>query len=88
MFTEIEEDHFEVCQRLKSLDQGSLIRVGEALGLGYPTLEKMTKLREEMVAAWLNRQDNVLKNSGEPTWSSLADALDKIGQTGTAVDIR
>ena len=47
----------------------------------------MTSFPDEVVAAWLNRQDNVLKHSGEPTWSTLEEALRKIGQTGLAEDI-
>ena len=48
----------------------------------------MNNLPTEMVVAWLNRQDNVLHQSGEPTWKGLADALEKIGQAGIAQDIR
>ena len=48
----------------------------------------LSSFADEMVAAWLNRQDEVLQRSGEPTWSTLADALTKIGQTGLAKDIR
>lgn len=48
----------------------------------------MNDLPTEMVVAWLNHQDEVLDQSGEPTWKGLADALEKIGQTGIAQDIR
>ena len=49
----------------------------------------MTQLPEEMVAAWLNRQDDVLtRGGGEPTWNRLAEALKRVGQTGIAEDIR
>lgn len=48
----------------------------------------MTSFPDEVVAAWLNRQDNVLQHSGEPTWSTLEDALRKIGQTGLAEDVK
>ena len=48
----------------------------------------MTLFPDEMVAAWLNRQDNVLQQSGEPTWSTLEEALRKIGQTGLAEDVK
>ena len=63
-------------------------RLGGALGLLYPTLQKMTSFPDEMVAAWLNRQDNVLQHSGEPTWSTLENALRKIGQTGLAENVK
>ena len=71
-----------------NLNRDHLIKLGLALGLFYPTLEKMNAFPTEMVVAWLNRQDNVLQESGEPTWRRLADALEKIGQTGIATDIR
>lgn len=58
------------------------------LGLYYPTLVRMNDLPVEMVVAWLNRQDNVLHQSGEPTWKGLADALEKVEQRGIAQDIR
>ena len=49
----------------------------------------MTKLPDEMVAAWLNRQDGVLtRGGGEPTWNRLAEALKRVGQIGMAKDIR
>ena len=62
-------------------------RLGVALGLHYPKLSDM-KSTEEMVEAWLNREYNVLSKSGTPTWSTLASALDAIGQTGIAEDVR
>ena len=42
----------------------------------------------KMVASWLKRHDNVLNQSGEPTWSVLADKLEEIGCTKIAADIR
>lgn len=50
--------------------------------------EKMISFPDDVVAAWLNRQDKVLQHSGEPTWSTLEDALRKIGQTGLAEDVK
>ena len=78
-----------MCQSLKDLGSPNVQRrLGEALGLLYPTLRKMTSFPDEMVAAWLNRQDEVLKHGGEPTWSTLENALRKIGQTGLAEDVK
>lgn len=39
------------------------------------------------MAAWLRREDNVLERSCEPTWVSLANRLQKIGQRGVAKNI-
>ena len=60
------------------------MNLGGALGLSYPKMKKMEPLCEDMVAAWLNKEDNVSKKSGEPSWESLKEALKKIGQTGLA----
>ena len=47
----------------------------------------MKDLPEEMVAAWLRRDDFVQSMSGEPTWRTLIEALRKVGLEGTATDI-
>jgi hypothetical protein len=47
----------------------------------------MKSLPEDMVAAWLRREDYVLNVSGEPTWRSLVQALKMVGQGGIAKDI-
>ena len=42
-----------------------------------------------MVAAWLLRQEDILKTSGEPTYERLAKALQgEIGQNGLAKEVR
>ena len=40
-----------------------------------------------LVAAWLPKKDDVLKRTGQPTWSSLADALKRTGQADLAEKI-
>ena len=42
--------------------------------------------REDVIAAWLRRQDDVDKNTGIPTWSTLVKALRdrQVGQKGLA----
>ncbi len=47
----------------------------------------MTNILDDMTAAWLNKEDDILDKSGEPTWSRLVEALEKIGQKGVAEDI-
>ena len=81
-------DHFAVKCFLMDLDNEQLTALGEALGLSYPKLKRMTNILDEMVAAWLNREDDVLNTSGEPTWRRLVEALEKIGQRGVAEDIK
>ena len=80
-------DLFEVTQYLGTLLPEDLIRLGLALGLQYNNLKMMNPLREDMVSAWLNQQDNVMKKSGKPTWESLMRALRTIGHEGLAQKI-
>ena len=80
-------DHYTVTKHLRDLSNEDLIRVGGALGLYYPRLRKMTPLLEELVAAWLNKDDNVRVASGDPTWESLIKALRDIDKTGLAEEI-
>jgi hypothetical protein len=42
----------------------------------------------QIIAAWLKKQDNVLGQSGEPTWTVLADKLEEIGCSEIAAEIR
>ena len=39
---------------------------------------------QDMVAAWLRQEDNVMSKSGEPTWRSLVKALREVRQEGVA----
>ena len=63
------------------LNNSQIRNVGRALGL--INTYKMKK-QEEMVAAWLRREDVVMSMSGEPTWRTLIQALRKVGQEETA----
>ena len=85
--TDLSTDHFKVTSYLLKLDDRQIRYVGGALGLAYDVLDKMKALPEEMVAAWLRREDFVMSMSGEPTWRTLVEALRKVGQEGTARDI-
>ena len=66
-------------------------KLGLALGLLYPTLQKI-EIRQhcraddcmiEMLAAWLQRRDNVIQH-GIPSWSVLQAALKIIGENELA----
>ena len=80
-------DHYSVTKQLKDLSSEELIGVGGALGLYYPNLRRMNPLLEEMVAAWLNRKDNVLSCSGDPSWVSLVKVLQDLCHPGIAKTI-
>lgn len=69
------------------LQNFEIVRLGQALGLRRSKLKRMSILPDDMVDAWLNREDNVLETSGPPTWQSLCQALRAISQNGTAADI-
>ena len=81
------KDHPTLCKFLSDIDERGLIQLGGALGLHYPKLQRMKHLPEEMVAAWLRGEDNVLDRSGRPTWASLVKCLEEIGQNGAASNV-
>ena len=83
------DDLFDVKMKLKNLNDWQSL--GLALGLLYPTLKRMEdeqrgaieKCKTEMIAAWLQQQDNVCKN-GVPSWAVLRKALEKIEENQLA----
>ena len=82
------KDHPTLCKFLSDINERGLIQLGGALGLHYPKLQRMKHLPEEMVAAWLRGEDQVLDVSGRPTWASLVKCLEEVGQTGIANTIK
>ena len=87
ILSDLNSDHFKVSQCLQNLDKNHMNTLGGALGLSYGKLCKMTKYPNEMVTAWLRKEDYVLSMSGEPTWRSLVKALRITRQEGIAQDI-
>ena len=72
------QDYREVCQSLRTLHRADLIALGTVLGLTYSTMSGGgDDFLSRVVAAWLNQQDSVLSQSGEPSWSVLADKLEE-----------
>ena len=86
----VQKDHFQITQYLAPLSNQELVNVGLRLGLRYPTLKKMSpeSLLNDMVHAWLRRDDDVIEGSGEPSWQSLSRGLEGCNHTGIASDIR
>ena len=82
--------HAQITNSLKQLRNKELVKVGLRLGLHYATLERMSPetLLDDMVHAWLRKDDDVLGASGEPTWESLSIALCDCGHRGIASDIK
>ena len=83
------DDLFDVKMALKNLNDWQSL--GLALGLLYPTLKKIDddqrgktdKCVTEMIAAWLEKKDNVA-NKGDPSWLVLQAALRKIDENELA----
>ena len=76
---------------MKTLRSENLLALGITLGLSYTTILRMGSgddFLDQIVAAWLKRQDDVLKYSGEPTWQVLANKLEKLGHTEIATSVR
>ena len=69
-------------------------KLGLALGLLYPTLQKIERAQRdnvddcmmEMLAAWLQQQDHVSRKS-IPSWAVLRTALEEIGEHQLASEI-
>lgn len=83
----MDDHHHDVCVDLKHLDLPDLVQLGGALGISHNKCKRFSNVGD-FVSSWLKREDKVLDQSGEPTWSKLADALEEIGQKGIAQDIR
>ena len=81
------KDHKKITNYLRILDKDHCISLGLAFGLEYPNLNKMKRYPEDVVAAWLRKQDNVCIEC-LPTWSNLASALEQIGQKGIANEVK
>ena len=82
------DDLLEVTEYLLNLKQTDIYYLGLTLGLTHPHLKNMessTTFREDMIAAWLQKEDQVTRR-GLPTWETLVKALrnDRVNQNGVA----
>jgi len=85
------DDLLEVTNYLLDFGQTDIYNLGLTLGLNHPHLSKMetsNTFRDNMIAAWLQKEDQVLK-MGLPTWETLVKALrtPRVKQTGVASKI-
>ena len=81
-------DLAEVTDYLLSLQNINIYNLGLSLGLYQPHLKEMKTsetFRDDMIAAWLQKEDQVLKK-GIPTWKTLVKALrdPRVNQAGIA----
>ena len=70
------------------MEVSDIILLGQALGLLRSKLRRLKRLPDEMIDAWLRQEDDVLTESGPPTWKSLCKALREIDQNGIANEIK
>ena len=83
-----DDDWSEIVGYLRKMDTNQIRLLGGKLGLDVYKLEKMTTLPDDMVKAWLRREDKVKEKCGDPlTWEALVKALRNNGQSGIADDI-
>ena len=81
-------DWATICGYLHKMNRSQIHRLGGELGLIVFNLEEMQTLPDDMVKAWLRKEDKVKEKSGDPlTWNILVKTLHKIGQNGIADDI-
>ena len=57
------KDVDEICEFLKNLLDNDARKLGLALGLLYPALQKMKNLPDDMVFAWLSGKDQSEKDT-------------------------
>lgn len=77
----------EIATYLRNLDTNHYVSLGGEFGLFHPKLNRMRHYPNDVVAAWLRREDDV-SNKCRPTWRNLALALEHIGQNGIAEAVR
>ena len=83
-----DSDWTAVCNYLQKIDKRQILHLGAMLGLCMFNLERMQNLPDDLVKAWLRKEDRVRETSGDPlTWEALVKALQGIGQRGIADDI-
>lgn len=81
----VDEDSADIVTYLKRMTKEQIKLLGQELGLLFFTVDGMTNLPQDMVAAWLRMEDKVTEKCGDPlTWEVLVKALKKIGQNGIA----
>lgn len=80
-------DLSEVIGYLEDLNIDHSLSLGGAFGLRNPKIKRMRRYPDDVVEAWLRREDNV-PNKCPPTWRNLTAALEKIGQTGIADTVK
>ena len=77
----------EVTSYLRKLDNVKLYDLAGELGLNVTDLRNrvsVDSLPRVLCERWLREDDDVQTRSGDPSWSSLAKAMRRIGANGLA----
>lgn len=81
-FPEAQDDLPVIIEYLHDLTKPIFKMLGLQLGLRYGTLEQLSVVADDreygmkVLCAWLRQEDNV-RQMGQPTWDTLALALNK-----------
>ena len=85
-----DSNHFEISNYLYPLVKQNMYSLGHVMGLDYTKLRHImdsapVTFNDDVIAAWLRREDNVVTR-GAPSWRSLVAALrhPTVGQNGIA----
>ena len=80
-------DLLDIITYLRDLETHQCVSLGVAFGILHPKLSKMTNFPDDVVAAWIRKEDDVL-NRCLPTWRNLAKALEQVNQNGIADKVK
>ena len=72
-----EEDLVDIAEYLTEIGKAEILKLGLVLGLSHhkiKALKDSDTFLSDVIAAWLRKEDYV-KKKGEPSWSTLVNAL-------------
>ena len=72
-----EEDLVDIAEYLAGIGKAGILNLGLVLGLSYDKLKanmNCDTFLNDVIAAWLRKEDFV-KKKGEPSWTTLVNAL-------------
>ena len=84
------KDHDQIAMCLGDLSNREIANVGVMLGLRYSRFKKMNpeSFMDDMVLAWLRKDDDIDEKTGDPSWYTLCQALEDCGHNGIASNIK
>ena len=93
LFVDHQLQEHSIDKYLHDIPSNDLVRLGLELGLKYDRLKRLESVQSgnfclDLISSWLREVDDVSERSGKPSWESLANALEEIGQNGIAKKVR